>query len=179
VIQGFDLRITLRQAQGDIEFFCESGDNHHIYFSSADIGWITGHTYLIYGPLLNGATSLMFERIPTYPTASRFWEVIKKHKVNIFYTAPTATRSLMQKGDKFIEGQDLSSLKILGSVGEPINEEAWRWYFEKVGNKKCPIVDTWWQTETWRDFNFNNGWRYTKQAILRWFAASGNCANFI
>jgi len=119
-----------------------------IYFSSADIGWITGHTYLIYGPLLNGATSLMFEGIPTYPTASRFWEVIKKHKVNIFYTAPTAIRSLMQKGDKFIEGQDLSSLKTLGSVGEPINEEAWQWYFEKVGNKKCPIVDTWWQTET-------------------------------
>ncbi len=119
-----------------------------IYFSSADIGWITGHSYLIYGPLLNGATSLMFEGIPTYPTARRFWEVIKKHKVNIFYTAPTAIRSLMQKGDKFIEGQDLSSLKTLGSVGEPINEEAWQWYFEKVGNKKCPIVDTWWQTET-------------------------------
>ncbi|MES2961624.1 MAG: acetate--CoA ligase [Pseudomonadota bacterium] len=119
-----------------------------VYFSSADIGWITGHTYLVYGPFLNGATSLMFEGIPTYPTASRFWEVIKKHQVNIFYTAPTAIRSLMQKGDEFVEGQDLSSLKTLGSVGEPINEEAWQWFFEKVGNKKCPIVDTWWQTET-------------------------------
>ncbi len=121
---------------------------NEIFFCSADIGWITGHSYLVYGPLLNGATILMFEGIPTYPTAARFWEVIEKHKVNIFYTAPTAIRSLMQKGDEFVKGHDLSSLRVLGSVGEPINEEAWEWYFEKVGGGKCPIVDTWWQTET-------------------------------
>ncbi len=121
---------------------------NEIFFCSADIGWITGHSYLVYGPLLNGATILMFEGIPTYPTASRFWQVIEKHKVNIFYTAPTAIRSLMQKGDEFVEDYDLSSLRVLGSVGEPINEEAWQWYFEKIGNKKCAIVDTWWQTET-------------------------------
>ncbi len=119
-----------------------------IFFCSADIGWITGHSYLVYGPLLCGTTIVMFEGIPTYPTASRFWQIIEKHKVNIFYTAPTAIRSLMQKGDEFAEGYDLSSLKVLGSVGEPINEEAWQWYFEKIGQKKCPIVDTWWQTET-------------------------------
>ncbi len=119
-----------------------------IFFCSADIGWITGHSYLVYGPLLNAATILMFEGVPTHPTPQRFWQVIEKHRVNIFYTAPTAIRSLMQKGDEFVEGHDLSSLKTLGTVGEPINEEAWHWYFEKVGNKKCPIVDTWWQTET-------------------------------
>ena len=119
-----------------------------IFFCSADIGWITGHSYLIYGPLLNAATILMFEGIPSHPTPARFWQVIEKHKVNIFYTAPTAIRALMQKGDSFVEGHDLSSLKTLGTVGEPINEEAWRWFFEKIGNKKCPIVDTWWQTET-------------------------------
>ncbi len=119
-----------------------------IHFCTADIGWITGHSYLVYGPLLVGATILMFEGIPTHPTPARFWEVIEKHKVNIFYTAPTAIRALMQKGDQFVEGHDLSSLKTLGSVGEPINEEAWQWYFEKVGKKKCSIVDTWWQTET-------------------------------
>lgn len=119
-----------------------------IHFCSADIGWITGHSYLVYGPLLNGATTLMFEGIPTHPTPARFWEVIEKHQVNIFYTAPTAIRALMQRGDAFVEGHDLSSLKTLGTVGEPINEEAWQWYFEKVGQGKCPIVDTWWQTET-------------------------------
>ncbi|MBU6338974.1 MAG: acetate--CoA ligase [Rickettsiales bacterium] len=119
-----------------------------IFFCTADIGWITGHSYLVYGPLLNAATILMFEGIPTYPTASRFWQVIEKHKVNIFYTAPTAIRALMQKGDEFVLGHDLSSLKTLGTVGEPINEEAWQWYYEKIGNKKCSIVDTWWQTET-------------------------------
>jgi len=119
-----------------------------VFFCSADIGWITGHSYLAYGPLLNGATILMFEGIPTHPTPARFWEVIEKHRVNIFYTAPTAIRALMQKGDEFVLGRDLSSLRVLGTVGEPINEEAWQWYFEKVGNKKCPIVDTWWQTET-------------------------------
>ncbi len=121
---------------------------NEIFFCSADIGWITGHSYLAYGPLLNGATILMFEGIPTHPTPARFWEVIEKHRVNIFYTAPTAIRALMQKGDQFVEGHDLSSLRVLGSVGEPINEEAWQWYHEKVGQKKCPIVDTWWQTET-------------------------------
>ncbi|MBU6140464.1 MAG: acetate--CoA ligase [Proteobacteria bacterium] len=123
-------------------------EENDIFFCSADIGWITGHSYLVYGPLLNGATILMFEGVPTYPTPARFWEVIAKHKVNIFYTAPTAIRALMQKVDSFVEGHDLSSLKTLGTVGEPINEEAWQWYYEKVGGKKCPIVDTWWQTET-------------------------------
>lgn len=118
------------------------------FFCTADIGWITGHSYIVYGPLCYGATSLMFEGIPTYPDASRFWQIIDKHKVNIFYTAPTAIRSLMGAGDHFVEGHNLSSLQVLGSVGEPINEEAWNWYNEKVGNKNCPIVDTWWQTET-------------------------------
>lgn len=119
-----------------------------VFFCSADIGWITGHSYLVYGPLLNGATILMFEGIPSYPTPARFWQVIEKHKVNIFYTAPTAIRALMQRGDEFVRGCDLSSLKTLGTVGEPINEEAWQWYFEKIGGGKCRIVDTWWQTET-------------------------------
>ncbi len=123
-------------------------EENDLFFCSADIGWITGHSYLVYGPLLNGATILMFEGVPTYPTPARFWEVIAKHKVNIFYTAPTAIRALMQRDDEFISGHDLSSLKTLGTVGEPINEEAWNWFFEKIGNKKCPIVDTWWQTET-------------------------------
>lgn len=122
--------------------------NGEVFFCSADIGWITGHSYLAYGPLLNGATILMFEGVPTYPTPSRFWQVIEKHKVNIFYTAPTAIRALMQKGNEFVDGFDLSSLRVLGSVGEPINEEAWQWFFEKIGNKKCSLVDTWWQTET-------------------------------
>lgn len=119
-----------------------------LFFCTADIGWITGHSYLVYGPLLNGGKILMFEGVPTYPTPSRFWQIIDKHKVNIFYTAPTAIRALMHKGDEFVEGFDLSSLKTIGTVGEPINEEAWQWYFEKVGKKKCAIVDTWWQTET-------------------------------
>jgi acetyl-CoA synthetase len=119
-----------------------------IYFCTADIGWITGHSYIIYGPMASGATSLMFEGIPTYPDAGRFWDIIEKHRVNIFYTAPTAIRSLMGFGEEYLEGKDLSSLKVLGSVGEPINEEAWNWYNEKIGKGKCPIVDTWWQTET-------------------------------
>jgi acetyl-CoA synthetase len=119
-----------------------------IYWCTADIGWITGHSYIVYGPLLAGATSVMFEGIPTFPDASRFWKVIDKHKVNIFYTAPTAIRSLQACGLDFVQGHDLSSLKVLGSVGEPINEEAWSWYDEHIGKKKCPIVDTWWQTET-------------------------------
>ncbi len=119
-----------------------------VHFCTADIGWITGHSYIVYGPLSAGATSLMFEGIPTYPDAGRFWDIVQKHKVNILYTAPTALRSLMSYGLIPLGGKDLSSLKILGTVGEPINEEAWHWYDEHIGKKKCPIVDTWWQTET-------------------------------
>ncbi|MEM6615672.1 MAG: acetate--CoA ligase [Pseudomonadota bacterium] len=119
-----------------------------IYWCTADVGWVTGHSYIVYGPLANGATTLMFEGVPTYPDASRFWQVCEKHKVNIFYTAPTAIRSLMGAGNEFVEKCDLSSLKLLGSVGEPINPEAWDWYYKVVGKEKCPIVDTWWQTET-------------------------------
>ena len=119
-----------------------------IYWCTADIGWVTGHSYIVYGPLLNGATTLMFEGIPTYPDAGRFWNVIDKHQVNIFYTAPTAIRSLMAQGDGFVTPYSLASLKTLGSVGEPINEEAWNWYHEKIGKGNCGIVDTWWQTET-------------------------------
>jgi acetyl-CoA synthetase len=119
-----------------------------IFWCSADVGWVTGHSYIIYGPLANGATTLMFEGVPTYPDASRFWQVCEKHKVNQFYTAPTAIRALMGQGDKFVEGIDLSDLKVLGTVGEPINPEAWNWYNDKIGKGKLPIVDTWWQTET-------------------------------
>jgi acetyl-CoA synthetase len=119
-----------------------------IHFCTADIGWITGHSYIVYGPLSAGGTSLMFEGIPTWPDAGRFWDIVDKHKVNILYTAPTAIRSLMGFGTEPLQGKDLGSLRILGTVGEPINEEAWHWYDEHVGKKKCPIVDTWWQTET-------------------------------
>ena len=119
-----------------------------IYFCTADVGWITGHSYIIYGPLAQGATTLMFEGVPTYPDAGRFWDIVDKFKVNILYTAPTAIRSLMQSGLDYVKNKDLSSLKVLGSVGEPINEEAWNWYNEHIGKRKCPIVDTWWQTET-------------------------------
>jgi len=119
-----------------------------VHFCTADIGWITGHTYIVYGPLSAGATSLMFEGIPTWPDAGRFWEIIEKYKVNIFYTAPTAIRSLMGFGTEPLQGKDLSSLQVLGTVGEPINEEAWHWYDEQVGKQQRPIVDTWWQTET-------------------------------
>lgn len=118
-----------------------------VHFCTADIGWITGHSYIVYGPLSQGATSLMFEGIPTWPDAGRFWDIVDKYKVNILYTAPTAIRSLMSFGDEPLKGKDLSSLTKLGSVGEPINEEAWHWYNEKIGKGKCPIVDTWWQTE--------------------------------
>jgi acetyl-CoA synthetase len=119
-----------------------------VYWCTADVGWVTGHSYIVYGPLANGATTVMFEGVPTYPDAGRFWQVCAKHKVNIFYTAPTAIRALMGQGKAFVEKHDLSSLKLLGSVGEPINPEAWNWYNEVVGKGRCPIVDTWWQTET-------------------------------
>ena len=119
-----------------------------VHFCTADIGWITGHSYIVYGPLCAGATTLIFEGVPTWPDAGRFWDVVDKHKVNILYTAPTAIRSLMAFGNEPLQGKDLSSLKVLGSVGEPINEEAWHWFDEKIGKKNCPIVDTWWQTET-------------------------------
>ena len=119
-----------------------------IYWCTADVGWVTGHSYIVYGPLANGATTLMFEGIPTYPNASRFWDVIDKHKVNIFYTAPTALRALMAQGDDPVKNTSRESLRILGTVGEPINPEAWEWYYRIVGGSRCPIVDTWWQTET-------------------------------
>ena len=119
-----------------------------VYWCSADVGWVTGHTYIVYGPLANGATTLMFEGIPTWPDASRFWQVCDKHKVSLFYTAPTAIRALMREGEDFVKATDRSSLRILGTVGEPINPEAWEWYFHIVGEGRCPIVDTWWQTET-------------------------------
>lgn len=119
-----------------------------IYWCTADIGWITGHSYILYGPLLNGATTVIFEGVPTYPDAGRFWEVIEKHKVTQFYTAPTAIRSLAKESVEWVQKHNLESLKVIGSVGEPINDEAWHWYNDNVGNKKCPIVDTWWQTET-------------------------------
>lgn len=119
-----------------------------IYFCTADIGWITGHSYIVYGPLCAGATTVMFEGVPTWPDAGRFWDIVDKYKVNILYTAPTAIRSLMSYGTEPVEGHDLGSLKVLGSVGEPINEEAWHWFHEHIGKGRCPIVDTWWQTET-------------------------------
>jgi acetyl-CoA synthetase len=119
-----------------------------IYWCTADVGWVTGHSYIVYGPLANGATTLMFEGVPNYPSMSRFWEVIDKHKVNIFYTAPTAIRALMQAGDEPVKKTSRKSLRLLGSVGEPINPEAWEWYYRVVGDNRCPIVDTWWQTET-------------------------------
>ncbi|MGJ8563368.1 MAG: acetate--CoA ligase [Alphaproteobacteria bacterium] len=119
-----------------------------VYWCSADVGWVTGHTYILYGPLANGATTLMFEGVPTYPDASRFWQVCDKHQVSLFYTAPTAIRALMCEGDEPVKATDRSSLRLLGTVGEPINPEAWEWYFHVVGEGRCPIVDTWWQTET-------------------------------
>ena len=126
-------------------FDYQEGD---IYWCTADVGWVTGHSYIVYGPLANGGTTLMFEGIPTYPDASRFWQVIDKHHVNIFYTAPTAIRALMGAGNELVQKTSRSSLKILGTVGEPINPEAWEWYYNVVGNARCPVVDTWWQTET-------------------------------
>ena len=129
----------------EMVFDYQDGD---IYWCTADVGWVTGHSYIVYGPLANGATTLMFEGVPTYPDASRFWKVCEKHKVNIFYTAPTAIRALMREGDDHVDSADLTSLRLLGSVGEPINPEAWIWYWDVVGARRCPVVDTWWQTET-------------------------------
>ncbi|MDD5448687.1 MAG: AMP-binding protein, partial [Actinomycetota bacterium] len=119
-----------------------------VWWCTADIGWVTGHSYIVYGPLANGATSLIFEGVPTYPNPDRFWQVVEKHKVTIFYTAPTVTRSLMRMGDEWTETCDLSSLRIIGTVGEPINPEVWLWYYDKIGKGRCPLIDTWWQTET-------------------------------
>jgi len=119
-----------------------------IYWCTADVGWVTGHSYIVYGPLANGATTLVFEGVPNYPDFGRFWQVVEKHKVNIFYTAPTAIRALLREGDAWVKKHDRSTLRVLGSVGEPINEEAWLWYYETVGDSRCPVVDTWWQTET-------------------------------
>ena len=122
--------------------------NNDIYWCTADIGWITGHSYIVYGPLLNGATTIMFEGVPSYPDYGRFWKIVEKHKVNQFYTAPTAIRALAKESIDYVNSYNLSSLKVLGTVGEPINEEAWKWYNKEIGKNKCPIVDTWWQTET-------------------------------
>ena len=119
-----------------------------IFWCTADIGWVTGHSYIVYGPLAAGATRLMFEGVPNYPKPDRFWEIVEKYKVNIFYTAPTALRAMMRDGDQWPLGRNLSSLRLLGTVGEPINPEAWMWYYKVIGKEKCPIVDTWWQTET-------------------------------
>ncbi|NOR86997.1 MAG: acetate--CoA ligase [Bacteroidales bacterium] len=136
VYTSYTFRNVFQYNQGDV------------YFCSADIGWITGHSYIVYGPLLSGATTLMFEGIPTFPDAGRYWDIVEKHNVNQFYTAPTAIRALMAEGNSFVENKALKSLKVLGTVGEPINEEAWHWYHDHVGKNRCPIVDTWWQTET-------------------------------
>ncbi len=136
VFTSYTFRNVFQYSEGDV------------YFCSADIGWITGHSYIIYGPLLSGATTLMFEGIPTFPDAGRYWDIVEKHNVNQFYTAPTAIRALMAEGNSFVENKALKSLKVLGTVGEPINEEAWHWYHDHVGKNRCPIVDTWWQTET-------------------------------
>ena len=119
-----------------------------LFWCTADVGWVTGHSYVVYGPLANGAATLMFEGVPNHPDFSRFWDVIERHKVNIFYTAPTAIRALMREGDAPVKKHDRSSLRLLGSVGEPINPEAWLWYWRVAGDENCPVVDTWWQTET-------------------------------
>lgn len=136
VYSAYTFRNVFQYSEGDV------------YFCAADIGWITGHSYIVYGPLLEGATTIMFEGIPTYPNAGRYWDIIKKHQVNQFYTSPTAIRSLMAEGQEWVDNINLTSLRVLGTVGEPINEEAWHWYHDHVGGNRCPIVDTWWQTET-------------------------------
>src|SRR5205814_3302816 len=118
-----------------------------IYWCTADVGWVTGHSYIVYGPLANGATTVMFEGVPNYPDPSRFWQVVDKHKVSVFYTAPTAIRALMREGEDYVRKTSRKSLRLLGTVGEPINPEAWLWYYDHVGDRRCPIVDTWWQTD--------------------------------
>lgn len=130
-----------------VKYIFDIKDND-IYFCTADIGWVTGHTYVVYGLMLNGGTSIIYESVPTYPQPDRFWQIVEKFKVNVFYTAPTAIRALMKEGEKWPQGRDISSLRLLGSVGEPINPEAWMWYHTYIGKERCPIVDTWWQTET-------------------------------
>ena len=130
-----------------VKYIFDITDND-IYFCTADIGWVTGHTYVVYGLMLNGGTSIIYESVPTYPQPDRFWQIVEKFKVNVFYTAPTAIRALMKEGEKWPQGRDISSLRLLGSVGEPINPEAWMWYHTYIGKERCPIVDTWWQTET-------------------------------
>ena len=135
-----------------------------IFWCTADVGWVTGHSYIVYGPLANGATTLMFEGVPNYPTNSRFWEVIDKHQVNTFYTAPTAIRALMGAGEGPVKKTSRKSLRLLGSVGEPINPEAWEWYHRVVGDGRCPIVDTWWQTETGRHSDYAAARRHKAQA---------------
>ena len=137
-----------------------------VYFCTADVGWITGHSYVAYGVLSNGGTSLIYEGAPNFPEPDRFWRIIDKHKVNIFYTAPTAIRSFIKWGDDWLTPHDLSSLRLLGSVGEPINPEAWMWYHDKVGGKRCPIVDTWWQTETGCHMIAPDARRHAAQARL-------------
>ena len=137
-----------------------------VYWCTADVGWVTGHSYIVYGPLANGATTLMFEGVPNYPDMSRFWNVVDKHAVTIFYTAPTAIRALMQKGDDPVKATSRKTLRLLGSVGEPINPEAWRWYYEVVGDSRCPVVDTWWQTETGGILITPLGRRHRPQARL-------------
>jgi acetyl-CoA synthetase len=119
-----------------------------VYWCTADVGWVTGHSYIVYGPLSNGATGIVFEGVPNYPDVGRFWQTVDKHQVNIFYTAPTAIRALLREGDSFVKKYSRKSLRLLGSVGEPINEEAWLWYYNVVGEQRCPVIDTWWQTET-------------------------------
>ena len=137
--------LTYASFTHEMVFDYKPGD---IYWCTADLGWITGHSYIVYGPLANRATTVMFEGVPNYPDFGRFWEIIEKHKVNKFYTAPTALRALMKEGDKWPNKYNLDSLRILGTVGEPIKEPEWLWYYNVIGKQKCPIVDTWWQTET-------------------------------
>lgn len=148
VYAGYTFNTVFQYDSLSIDSWAENTRNKAVFWCTADVGWITGHSYIIYGPLLAGATSVIFEGIPSWPDMGRFWHVIEKHRVNIFYTAPTAIRSLEKAPLSFVEQYDLSSLKVLGSVGEPINEEAWHWYDKNIGKGKCPIVDTWWQTET-------------------------------
>ncbi len=137
--------LTYASLAQQLNFDCHVGE---IFWCTADVGWVTGHSYVVYGPLANGVTTVMFEGVPNYPDASRFWQIVDKHKINIFHSAPTAIRALMGAGDQFVDGADLSSLKIVGTVGEPINPQAWHWYYNKVGRGRCVVIDSWWQTET-------------------------------